>query len=239
MRVLSALPAVDYRPSMVASYDDGDWVAIVLEDVEGHHPNLSDRAVMDAARRVVRAQSRELTPNPLRVESETLAGSVHRWYDEIAGVGPAVHPLLPRWWLAHETDLLARIATLPARLPAESWCHFDVRDDNLLVRPDGSVVIVDWGMSRPGPAWVDEMLLELHNITHTAFDEHVARIPAYGVASDHGRYDAVTDFVLALGMSLAVIAHEPVEEGLPRLNSFRRAESKRLLTGAGRRLQLG
>ena len=30
-----------------ASYDDGDWVAILLEDVEGTHPDLDDDATMD------------------------------------------------------------------------------------------------------------------------------------------------------------------------------------------------
>ena len=30
-----------------ASYDDGDWVAVMLEDVEGEHPDLDDDATMD------------------------------------------------------------------------------------------------------------------------------------------------------------------------------------------------
>ena len=30
-----------------ASYDDGDWVAILLEDIEGTHPDLDDDATMD------------------------------------------------------------------------------------------------------------------------------------------------------------------------------------------------
>ena len=135
-------------------------------------------------------------------------------------------------------DLLARLESLPGRLPGESWCHLDIRDDNLLVRPDGSAVILDWGMSRPGPPWVDEVLLDLHDVTVPVFDRRAARIPAYDVASDHGREDAVTDLVLALGMSLAVISHHPPPPGLPRLMSFRSAESHRLLVGARRRLGL-
>ena len=236
--VLRRLPPVDYRPSLVASYDDGDWLALVLEDVEGHHPNLSDPAQIGAAREVIRAQSRELTPDPVRIESETLGASVSRWLEEIRGVDEHVHELLPRWWLAHEAGLLARLATLPDRLPGECWCHLDIRDDNLLVRPDGSVVVLDWGMSRPGPPWVDEVLLDLHDVTVPVFDRRVSRIPAYGVPSDEGRQETVTDLLLVLGMSLAVISHHQAPPGLPRLMSFRRAESHRLLVGARRRLGL-
>ena len=32
---------------MRASYDDGDWVAVMLEDVEGEHPDLDDDGTMD------------------------------------------------------------------------------------------------------------------------------------------------------------------------------------------------
>ena len=238
LAVLRALPRADYRASLVASYDDGDWVAMVLDDVDGRHPDLADPGALAAARDAVRAQSRELTPDPVRVEGETLAGSVRRWHARIAATGTDERTLLPSWWQEHEPELLARIATLPDRLPPESWCHFDVRDDNLLQRPDGSVVVVDWGMSRSGPPWADEVFLDLHDVALPVFDARVAALPRYGVASDDGRESAVTDLLLALGTTLALSAHGPSPAGLPRLMSFRRAESGRMLAGAARRLGL-
>ena len=36
---------------LLTSYDDGGWVALLLEDVEGRHPDLADDATMDAAGR--------------------------------------------------------------------------------------------------------------------------------------------------------------------------------------------
>jgi aminoglycoside phosphotransferase (APT) family kinase protein len=236
MDVLRRLPSVPYRPSLVATLDDGEWVAIVLEDVEGTLPDLTDPAVMDAARDVVRTQTRTLTPDPLRLPRDDVAATVRRWHGAIAAVDPVVRAKLPHWWRQEEPKLLARLATLPDRVPAESWCHFDVRDDNMLARPDGSIVVLDWGMARPGPAWMDEMLLGLHHVTTPAFDTWVAELPAYDVGSDDGRDDAVTDYLLCLGISLAVVAFGAPPPGLPRLMSRRRAESHRLLTGAARRL---
>ena len=126
---------------------------------------------------------------------------------------------LPHWWRQEEPTLLRRLATLADRMPSESWCHFDVRDDNMLVRADGSIVVLDWGMARSGPAWMDEVLLDLHDVTTPAFDERVAELPAYGVSSDDGREDAVTDYLLCLGISLAVVAYGASPQGLPRLMS--------------------
>jgi len=40
INVLSAIGTAPYRPAMLATYDRGDWVALLLEDVEGRHPDL-------------------------------------------------------------------------------------------------------------------------------------------------------------------------------------------------------
>jgi aminoglycoside phosphotransferase (APT) family kinase protein len=234
--VLRRLPAVPYRPGLVATLDDGDWVAIVLDDVDGTLPNLSEPQVMHAAREVVRAQTCALTPDPVRLPRDDVAATVRRWHAAIAAVDPVVRAKLPHWWRQEEPTLLRRLETLPDRVPPESWCHFDVRDDNMLERADGSIVVLDWGMARSGPAWMDEVLLGLHDVTTPAFDAAVDELPAYGVASDDGREDAVTDYLLCLGISLAAVAYGASPQGLPRLMSCRRAESHRLLTGAARRL---
>ena len=236
MDVLRRLPPVPYRPSLVATLDEGEWVAIVLEDVDGTLPDLTVPAVMDAAREVVRDQTRSLTPDPLRLPRDDVAATVRRWHAGISAIDPVVRGKLPHWWRQEEPTLLRRLATLADRMPSDSWCHFDVRDDNMLVRADGRMVVLDWGMSRSGPAWMDEVLLGLHDVTTPLFDRRVAELPSYGVGSDDGREDAVTDYLLCLGMSLAVVAYGASPNGLPRLMSQRRAESHRLLTGAARRL---
>src|SRR5579875_974154 len=39
--VLSQLGKVSYRPSLLAAYDDGDWVGIALEHVQGRYPDFT------------------------------------------------------------------------------------------------------------------------------------------------------------------------------------------------------
>src|SRR4051812_42505499 len=36
--VSARLPADPHIPRLLGSYDDGDWIALVLEDIEGSHP---------------------------------------------------------------------------------------------------------------------------------------------------------------------------------------------------------
>jgi len=240
VEILRQLPRVDYRPAMLASYDDGEWVAIVLEDVDGRHPDLDDPADLAAARTVVRRQTAELTGSSVTTGEADLTATARRWSDEIRESSAEARSRLPRWWRDHEQELLGRVASLEEQVPSECLCHLDVRDDNLLVRPDGSAVVFDWGMARPGPTWVDEVLLDLHVVHHPAFDVRVDELPSYdgGTQTHEQRGVAVTDFVLTLAVSLALLAQGD-SHGLPHLTEFRRRESERLLVGAERRLGLG
>ncbi len=110
----------------------------------------------------------------------------------------------------------------------------DIRNDNLIVRDDGSVVFVDWGMSRRGPSWVDPLLLRLEWVEQPVFDDLVRRSPGLRRLGD----DHVTGFLVALGAWLGYRTTVAVDIGLPTLNEFRRRESARMLEGARRRLGL-
>lgn len=41
----------------------------------------------------------------------------------------------------------------------ETLVHTDVRDDNILIRPDGGAVLCDWNFPCVGAAWLDTLLL--------------------------------------------------------------------------------
>jgi hypothetical protein len=83
------------------------------------------------------------------------------------------------------------------------------------------------------------VLLDLHVVHKASFDDRVEALPSYS-GSTQGpaeRSAAVTDFVLTLAASLALLAQGD-SHGLPHLTEFRRRESTRLLAGAERRLGL-
>ena len=235
--VLQALAEVPYRASLRDSYDDGTWVVLLLDDVDGRHPDLHDARDVEAVRRALVDQARELTPDPVALDVIDMESTANRWASRVKDAVERRPDFFPLWFIDGYDVLGDRLASLGSRMPAESWTHLDIRDDNLLVRHDGTAVIVDWGMSRSGPSWLDQVLLAVHRVDDPAFDEQVVSVATFGASSDRGRalQDDITDLVLALGTSLAALRDRPVE-GIPEIDAFRRTESARLLEGARRRL---
>jgi hypothetical protein len=124
-----------------------------------------------------------------------------------------------------------------SRVLLEPWprhvAHWDIRNDNLLVRPDGSLVFVDWGACAVGPDWVDPLLARLERVGSPWFDVSLTTSSALAAAGD----DAVTPWLLGFGCHLAWRSITAVDVGLPTINDFRRTESRGALAGAVRRLE--
>lgn len=230
IEVLRSLPPASYRPALLDSFDDGDWVALLLADVDGRAPDLTDPVGADAVavRALVERQARELTPSPLGPGLRTLAEMAETWRGRWADLAGAPDGVLPPWMAGRIRDLYRRVATVPERLTAETLCHWDVRDDNLLIRPDGSAVIVDWGMACLGPSWADAFMLALTWVETPAFDDLMAAQPVDA--------DLVTDLVLAFAGSQAWRGAQPAPPGLPTFADYCRAEAIRGFAGAYRRL---
>lgn len=228
IQVLSALRPAEYRPEVLGHHDDGDWVALLLEDVDGHHPDLNDPEQADAVWSAVATQSTELTPPPAGPAVTTLADNARRWASGWATVAADPVRFLPDWAAARADELHRRATALADRLPVESLCHWDVRNDNLLIRPDGTAVIVDWGMSRLGPSWADLFLLSVAWADRPEFD---ARAATFGADPA-----TVTDLLIGLGGWLAFRSTRDAPPGLPTMPAFQRREARRMLAAARRRL---
>ncbi|TDD70492.1 aminoglycoside phosphotransferase family protein [Jiangella aurantiaca] len=228
--VLGWLPPAPYRPALLGSYDDGDWVALLLEDVDGRPPDLADPYGADATavRALVDRQARELTPSPPGVVTRRLPDVAERWRERWAELAGAPEHALPPWMAGRIATLYRRVARLPERLAVESLCHWDVREDNLLIRPDDAVVILDWGMSCLGPSWADAFMLALTWVDTPAFDELMAERPVDD--------DLVTDLALAFAGSQAWRGARPAPPRLPTLSAYCRAEAERAFAGVHRRL---
>jgi hypothetical protein len=228
--------------ALQASYDDGDWVALLMEDVDGTHPDLRHDATMaellaatdDLATVVAGRVTTPPDPDPAGGGLNDLRASFARWaatFDRLAEV-PA--GLLPGWLVAEPAHWQAQVHRLLDH-PARTLVHFDIRDDNLLQRPSGEIVFVDWGQCGVGPDWLDPLLARLERVESPWFDDSLSSSPALARVGD----EAVTAWLVGLGVFLAWRAVTAVDVNLPTLGEFRRRESARALAAAARRLDLG
>lgn len=234
MAVLSALPPAPYRPRLLDTYDDGDWVAILLEDVDGRHPDWHDLRERERVLGVVLRQSAELTPAPpaLGPELGTVVTGLRTYRDGLDDPSDQELAALPRWAGARLDDLRTLLATTLDAIEQNAFCHWDVRHDNLLIRNgDGQPFILDWGMSRHGPSWGDVAVLGLEWAESPFFDELIDRLEL-----DDEQDRAVTGFLVGIGTYLTMVATHPAPQGLPLLPAFRAELGQRCLIGARRRL---
>lgn len=227
--LLRALPPAPYRPVLRGAYDEGGWVAIVLAQVPGRHPDLARDTDFAAVARVVAAQAAELTPAPVAATSLTV--TAERWLHRWEAIREQPERFLPGWAAGRIDDLIERVRVLPRQLPATTLCHFDIRDDNLLVRDDGRAVVLDWGMARHGPSWTDLVLLATQRHTAEAAEYWLRRwVPP-------ADQDTVTGMLVALAGSQAWSAQQPARPSLPTLPEFCRDDAQRYLALV--RLRLG
>jgi hypothetical protein len=249
-REITALTLLGSHPlwaDLRASYDDGDRVALLLEDIEGRHPDLADDATMD---RLVSMTDELGTVLRDRVDTEDvqhLVGSVlmkpgltdlasvlRNWlpaFDELARLPDAP---VPAWVRDDAEDWQERMARLTVGR-ADTLVHWDIRVDNLLQRPTGEIVFLDWGAAGVGRAWLDPLLARLERVDQPWFDRSLVTSPPLAALGD----EAVTTWLVGLGTNLAVRAMTAADVNLPTLASFRRTESARFLDAAGRRLGHG
>ena len=232
--VLSALDPVPYRANLLGSYDDEHWVAMMLEDVDGDHPDWDDREQIDAVFAAVTAQTAELTPHPPSLVIARVSEVMDKHQTLLADPPVELFSRLPPWVQSSYADLMDLVRAGGPPLAAGTLCHFDVRHDNLLVRrTDGQVVTVDWGMSRHGPWWGDVFVLALEWAELDFFDELLERA---GLTPDDQR-DA-TRLLASMGCYLVLTGGLPAPPALPHLPQFRAELGDRCLQGVHRRLDL-
>jgi hypothetical protein len=215
--VLEALGPSALRPALHASYDDGDWVALLLEDVEGHLPVLPWRPE-DVAR--VESALEELaaahTPCPWR-DAPPLANVLQRMLTGWAELAADPPVDLDPWARTHLGDLAELSAAVANEAcTGNSLVHFDVRSDNVLLAHD-RVVLVDWNWAAVGPDWIDSLCLALE-VRTTGGD-------AEGLLADNPltrRVDSalITGVIAGLAGMFQERRRRPPPAGLPRLRPF-------------------
>ena len=223
-RIAAALPASVPTPRLLWSYDDGDWVAILFEDVDGWTPVTPWRPdelsrVLDAVTQLVQS----LTPSPIAVETiaerlreplqgwRTLRAAARTTSDNLSGVPD---------WARRNLERLAQLESAwEAASAGATLLHFDLRADNILLTPD-RVLVVDWPHASLGAGGM-ELLQILPSIAMQGgpkpweiFDSH----PLGRRAPDR----EVTAVLAAVSGYLVRQSRLPAPPGLPTLRAFQR-----------------
>jgi hypothetical protein len=234
-RISAALPASAPAPRLLGCHDDGDWVALVFDDVDGRHPVTPWRddelaAVLSALETMAGA----LTPSPVAdapAAAETLGYDFAGW-ERIAADPPA---RLDPWVAAHLDELRAAAAYGIAALTGDTLCHVDIRADNLLVDATGAVTVVDWPWACRGPAWLDTALLLVNVRLHGGHDTEalLRRLPLTADVDP----DALTGAYAGLAGFFTDAARRPAPAGIPTVRAFQQAQADALLPWVAARLR--
>jgi hypothetical protein len=203
-----AAHSLPYTPFLYDVYDDGDWVALLLEDIEGYmpphpwHPHDAAR-VLDALEDLTEA----LQPSPwpdapvAAVRSEEF---LSRW-DNVIADGLAV----PAWVSGRESELaeLARTG-LAALAKGDGLSHWDLRADNILLT-ETRVVFVDWAHAALAASWADTVIL---------YADMRGSVDLPELPDDTG----TTGFLAGLAGGLWWGSSQPAQPGLPTMRSWQR-----------------
>ena len=233
-RITAALPRGVPTPRLLGVYDDGDWVALVLQDIEGHHPALPWRdSDLHAALDMLTRLAELVTPCPISdapPASEVLAEPFAGW-DRIAGSQP--DDLDP--WAAQHLPVLRRLAAdALGAVQGDTLVHYDVRADNLLIDATGQVSLLDWPWACRGPAWLDTVMLL--GTVHLYGGHDVEALLSRGVTSQTAPHDVTAVLVAQAGYALDAARLTP-PAGMRQLRAFQCGKGDALLRWVRQRLR--
>lgn len=155
LHAMSLLPGEVPAPALLAAFDDGDWVALVLEDVDGRGPDVPwlDPDV-DAMSVALGHLARTRAPEQLAPFADV--GDLLTSWDKVAADPTGIESgLLDRLGEMTAAQPLAREVT-----PGDALVHWDARADNVLIRND-QAVLLDWAWASRGAPWLDSLLLAM------------------------------------------------------------------------------
>ncbi|PSK91415.1 phosphotransferase family enzyme [Haloactinopolyspora alba] len=230
--VTRQLPADAPVPRLRGTYDDGDWVAMVFDEIDGRMPHDPWRT--DEFERVLAAVtrlSRTLTPCPVpdAPPANTAIRDTMLSYRELERHPPDD---LDPWEARHLPELAALAESALEHVDGDTLVHFDLRADNILLAGD-DVWFVDWPWAVRGAAWIDSVAL----LKNAAFHGHDPEPYLSGHPLVDGLApEVVTAFVAGMAGFFAEASRRPAPPGLPTLRAFQGAQHASTLAWLRRRL---
>jgi Phosphotransferase enzyme family len=222
--VSAALPSAPEFPRLLDVYDDGDWVALAFEAIDGRPPaHPWDEGELASAVRALDALHDALTPNPVP-EAPSAAERLRPLFGGWAALAAMAQTPegLDAWSTSHLDRLVELESDWREAAAGPTLLHCDVRGDNLLITGSGGVVFVDWPHACVGAAifdlvaWAPSVELE-----GGPTPEGLLALSAGGSAVDP---DALAVLVAAFGGFLVRHSLQPDPPGLPTLRPFQAAQ---------------
>ena len=221
--IMASMPAGVAAPRLIGSYLDDDWVALVVDDIEGRHPRHGAEgsdvtAVLDSIARLpaVRGTHLHMLPDA----SVELGDDAGAWSTIVSDGATAA---LPGWVAANLERLDAVAQDAAAAVAGDRLVHLDCRADNIIVDASGEAWLVDWPWAAVGASWFDGVTYlldsrlrgegvdtELHLREHALFDG----VPASSI-------DAVLSAITGMFFDKA---RQPAPPNMPTIREFQRRE---------------
>ncbi len=217
LRLLAEFPSHRSLPRLLDTYDDGEWVAMLLEDLPGELPQVpwsaGDLARAGAVLSGLRPVLDDISADGLAPASESplfstgwkLLADRLDWFDP--------------WWAEHHVRLVSHAERAVGLITGETLLHWDVRADNLIFGADRDVLI-DWGQARRGAPWVDHAMLAMDcamSGSEVSALEFFAHEPAL---ADRDPSDLVA-LMAAVAMTLQARSMDDPPPGLPTMPATR------------------
>jgi aminoglycoside phosphotransferase (APT) family kinase protein len=224
VEIIGSDPAV---PRLLEVFDDGDWVALVFELVEGEHPavpwNPTELGVVCAA---LQRMHDRLTPSP--VATGPLVGHAsydfdrwRRFADEPQRA--ARHGLDPE-----DVEVLADLADDVAELVVgDTLLHGDLRADQILIT-DERVVFLDWPHACRGPGWADTVLM-MPSILRAGSRIDIDHIIGLSPELQQAPRRAVLSLLSAMTGYLLWQSDEPPPANLPTVRTYQLTQARAVL----------
>jgi hypothetical protein len=220
-RVTAALPPELGSPRLRASYDDGTWVALLLDEVDGRPPSVpwtSDElaAALRMLDRLAEVAALPGLPSAFEVLGEEFTG-----WRSLAAEPPAD---LATWQLEHLDELVRYEERWPAAAAGDRLLHLDARGDNMLITPVGEAVLVDWPWAASGNPVLDVIGFIPSALISGADDpEAVLHATKAGRSADP---EQVTALVVALGGLMEEACRRPPPPGIDTVRAFQKAQAE-------------
>ncbi len=227
--VAAVLPDGVPSPALIGVADGGDWIALAFEEIDGTPPQTpwsepDLRATLDVLAATAQVALDASARAVILPADDAVAEIADGWSQILADARHPVDDANPdvAWALAHAQEWAAEAERVRTDAAGDALLHFDARSDNVLVRADGSAVLVDWPWARRGAPWFDALTLLVDARWHDPdldidrFLDHDAFAAMDAAAADR-MIVAFAGFMLDRG-------RQPDQPGIPTLREFQRQQ---------------